>query len=177
MIALAERYEAETPQGISYLVADAADIASQMQPASFDMATSCMALQDMPNAAAVLQGVYAILRPGGRFVASITHPCSDMPFRRWERDERGEKRWLCVDRYFERIPIECGWERFGERVTTTTMHVPLEDWFQWILSAGFRLRAFREPRPSDEGLRRRPDLEDAARVPYYVFFDLVKPGA
>jgi 2-polyprenyl-3-methyl-5-hydroxy-6-metoxy-1,4-benzoquinol methylase len=177
MIALAERYEAETPLGITYRVADAADIASQTGAESFDMATSCMALQDMPNAAAVLRGVHAILRPGARFVASITHPSSDMPFRRWERDERGAKRWLCVDRYFERIPVEYTWERFGERVTTTALHAPLEDWFHWILSAGFRLHAFREPRPSEEALRRQPDLEDAARVPYYVFFDLVKPAA
>ena len=177
MIALAERYEAEEPLGITYRVSDAADIASHTGPASFDMATSCMALQDMPNVAAVLRSVYTVLRPGARFVASITHPCSDMPFRRWERDERGQKRWLCVDRYFERTPIEYTWERFGERVTTTAMHVPLEDWFDWILSAGFQLRAFREPRPTDEALRRRLDLEDSARVPYYVFFDLVKPGA
>ena len=177
MIALAERYETEAPLGIAYRVGDAADIASQTGPASFDMATSCMALQDMPNVATVLRGVYSVLRPGARFVASITHPCSDMPFRRWERDERGHKRWLCVDQYFERSPIEYVWERFGERVTTTAMHVPLEDWFEWILRAGFRLRAFREPRPTDEALRRRPDLEDSARVPYYAFFDLIKPDA
>jgi 2-polyprenyl-3-methyl-5-hydroxy-6-metoxy-1,4-benzoquinol methylase len=175
MIALAERHEAEAPLGIAYRVGNAADIASQ-GAASFDMATSCMALQDMPNVSAVLRGVHAVLRPGGRFVASITHPCSDMPFRRWERDERGGKRWLCVDRYFERVPIEYMWERFGESVTTTAMHAPLEDWFGWIHGAGFRLRAFREPRPTAEALRKTPDLDDAARVPYYVFFDLIKPA-
>ena len=177
MIALAERYEVEAPLGITYRVGDAADIASHVDPESFDMATSCMALQDMPNVAAVLRGVYSTLRPGARFVASITHPCSDMPFRRWERDERGQKRWLCVDRYFERTSIEYRWERFGERVSTTAIHAPLEDWFDWILSAGFQLRAFQEQRPTDEALGRRPDLEDATRVPYYVFFDLIKPGA
>ena len=134
-----------------------------------------MALQDMPNAAAVLRGVEAVLRPGGRFVASITHPCSDMPFRRWERDERGQKRWLCVDRYFERTPIEFTWERFGESVTTVALHATLEDWFGWILGAGFQVRAFREPCPTGEALREQPELEDASRVPYYVFFDLVKP--
>ena len=176
MIALAERHETEAPLGIAYRVGDAADIASHAGVASFDMATSCMALQDMPNAAAVLRGVHAILRPSGRFVASITHPCSDMPFRRWERDERGRKRWLCVDRYFQRRPIEYSWERFGETVTTTAMHATLEDWFGWILGAGFHLRGFREPSPTSEALRKTPDLEDSGRVPYYVFFDLIKPA-
>lgn len=27
-----------------------------------------------------------------------------------------------------------------------------------------------------DALRQRPDLEDAAGIPYYVFFDLVKPA-
>jgi 2-polyprenyl-3-methyl-5-hydroxy-6-metoxy-1,4-benzoquinol methylase len=49
MIALAERYEVEAPLGITYRVGDAADIASHVDPESFDMATSCMALQDMPT--------------------------------------------------------------------------------------------------------------------------------
>jgi 2-polyprenyl-3-methyl-5-hydroxy-6-metoxy-1,4-benzoquinol methylase len=176
MIALAERHEAESPLGITYRVADATDIGSSMGPATFDMATSCMALQDMPNADGVIRGVHAVLRPGGRFVTSITHPCSDMPFRRWERDERGEKRWLCVDRYFERGPITFSWERFGERVTTTAMHATLEDWFGWIHAAGFQVGGFHEPRPTPAALRQRPHLEDAARIPYYVFFDLVKPA-
>ncbi|MFN2567403.1 MAG: hypothetical protein ABR499_20595 [Gemmatimonadaceae bacterium] len=52
--------------------------------------------------------------------------------------------------------------------------MPKEDWFDWILGAGFHLRAFRESRPSEEALRERPDLEDAAKVPYYVIFDLVR---
>lgn len=176
MIALGERHEAEAPLGIRYRVADAADVAAHLKPASFDMATSCLALQDMPKAAEVLRGVFTVLRPGGRFVASITHPCSDMPFRRWERDEHGNKRWLCVDRYFERGPLTYTWERFGETVSTTAMHATLEDWFGWILAAGFQLRAFREPSPTASALDQRPDLEDAARIPYYVFFDLVKPA-
>jgi hypothetical protein len=55
--------------------------------------------------------------------------------------------------------------------------LPLEDWFDWILGAGFQLRAFHEPRPSEQVLRERPDLEDAAKVPYYVVFDLVRGEA
>lgn len=73
-------------------------------------------------------------------------------------------------------PVECTWERFGETTRTLYMHAPLEDWFAWFLGAGFRLRAFGEPCPTADALRARPELEDAARVPYYAFFDLVKPA-
>jgi hypothetical protein len=122
----------------------------------------------------VVRGVRDVLKPGARFVASITHPFSDTPFREWERDADGRQKWLCVDRYFERGPIRFPWTRRSYRFETTAMHVPLEDWFEWILGAGFRLRAFREPRPTDAAVRARPDLEDATRVPYFVIFDLVR---
>ena len=176
MISIAERREAGAPLGISYRAGDAAALHSLVTPASFDIATSCLALQDMPNVPAVVRGVYDALRPGARFVASITHPATNPPFRRWERDERGEKRWLCIDRYYERGPVECTWERFGETTTTLYMHAPLADWFAWFLGAGFRLRAFGEPCPTADALRARPELEDAARVPYYAFFDFLKPA-
>ncbi|HSU17470.1 class I SAM-dependent methyltransferase [Longimicrobium sp.] len=175
MIEHARRHEARSPLGIAYHAGDAAEVASLFAAESFDLAVSCIALQDMPDPAAVLRGVFSVLRPGGRFVASISHPCSETPFRRWERDEAGGKRWLCIDRYFERGPVEFQWERWGG-FTTAMLHVPLEDWFQWIVAAGFHLRAVREPRPTDDAVRANPKLADAARVPYYVIFDLQRPG-
>ena len=172
MIEHARRHESETPLGIEYQIVDAAELDTSYSAESFDMATSCVALQDMPSVDRVLRAVHQVLRPGGRFVASITHPCSDTPFRAWERDESGRKRWLCVDRYFDREVLEYRWQGWKYDFTTTAAHAPLEDWFNWILRAGFTLRALREPRPSVEALRRHPDLEDAGRVPYYLVLDL-----
>jgi SAM-dependent methyltransferase len=176
MIELARRREAESPLGVDYQVGDAAELASVHPAASFDMATSCLALQDMPRVDHVLAAVRNVLRPGGRFVASMTHPCTDTPFRQWERDGSGNKRWLSIDRYFDREVLEFQWTSWPEPFTTAAIHAPLEDWFAWILGAGFALRGFHEPRPSEEALRRHPDLEDARRVPYYVVFDLVRRG-
>lgn len=174
MIEHAKKQETAEPLGIEYRVLDAAALPADFDLQSFDMATSCMALQDMPQVAKVFRGVHALLRPGGRFVPSITHPCTDTPHRVWERDENGAKRWLCIDRYFERGSFEYAWEGWGRDFTTEGFRVPLEDWVGWILEAGFELRALKEPRPTEEALRKHPDLEDAARVPYYLIFDLLR---
>lgn len=174
MLEHARRAEAEEPLGITYVEGDAAEVVARIAPASFDLAASCVALQDVPDPAAVLRGVHAALRPGGRFVASITHPCSDTPFRRWEKDEDGRKRWLCLDRYFDHGPLEYAWHGWPYDFATPALHATLEEWFGWIVAAGFQLRAFREPRPTDEALRSHPDLEDAARIPYFIIFDLVR---
>jgi SAM-dependent methyltransferase len=187
MIDHARRIEREEALGIQYLVADAADLSIERlliemesdtisQPdglgAPFDVATSCVALQDMPDSGRVFRAVRSVLKPGGRFVASITHPWSDTPFRRWERDEFGAKRWLCVDRYFSEAPLTFVWERWGEKFTTQAYHATLETWIRWILDAGFEIRDLREPRPTEQAVGARPDLANASRVPYYVLFDL-----
>jgi SAM-dependent methyltransferase len=175
MIEHARAAESAEPLGIEFSVLDAAEIASAFAPASFDLAVSCIALHDMPEPPAVLGAVHAVLRPGGRFVASITHPCSDTPFRRWEKDEAGRKRWLCLDRYFDRQTMEYPWGGWAYDFTTPALHATLEDWFGWMLGAGFQLRGFREPRPTDQAVGARPDLEDAARMPYFIIFDLLRP--
>jgi ubiquinone/menaquinone biosynthesis C-methylase UbiE len=145
MIEHAAEQESAGSLGIEYHVLDAAVLPAHFVPRSFDLATSCLALQDMPNVEKVLRGVHALLRPGGRLVASITHPCTDTPFREWERDSSGKKRWLCIDRYFERGPLEFTWSGWGRDFTTEAIHATLEDWLGWILEAGFQLRAKRAP--------------------------------
>jgi len=170
----ARRHEAASPPVVDALVGAAAGMASMSPAASFDMVTSCMALQDMPDVPAVLRAVRAVLRFGGRLVASITHPCTDTPFREWQRDETGRKRCLCVDRYFDRVAVEYTWRGWAYNFSTPAVHAPLELWFAWIIETGFELRSLREPRPTEEAVRAKPDLEDAAKVPYYLIFDLVR---
>lgn len=172
MIEQALRIERAEPMGIEYRVLDAARCGSALfEPDSFDVATSCVALQDMSDPPQVFLGVHALLKPGGRFIASILHPCTNTPFREWERDAERRKRWLCIDRYFERGAVTCAWD-WDEHFVTQFRHATLEDWLGWMLGAGFRLRTLLEPKPTEAALRTSPDLEDARRVPYFLIVDL-----
>ncbi|MDQ3368574.1 MAG: class I SAM-dependent methyltransferase [Myxococcota bacterium] len=159
---------------IEYAVVDAEHLDSHFAPCSFDVATACMSLQDMPNPQRALAAIHTVLRPGGRLVFSIEHPVANPPFREWARDALGGKMYLCIDRYFDRGPVPYTWKRWAYEFTTSALHVTLEDWFTWILDAGFTLRGFREPRPSHETVYAHPELSDAARVPYFAMFDLVR---
>jgi ubiquinone/menaquinone biosynthesis C-methylase UbiE len=157
-----------------YHVLDATQIADRFAADTFDMATSCMALQDMPEPVRALRAVHRVLKPGARFVISIEHPCTATPFRQWQRDEHKKKQWLCIDRYFERGPVETTWQRWEYAFTTAALHVPLEDWFAWIRDAGFTVRDLREPRASKEAVKSQPELADARRVPYFLMLELVR---
>src|SRR5262245_20645660 len=127
MIEHAKQQETAAPLGTEYRVLDAATLPAGFVSKSFDMVTSCMALQDMPDVDKVIRGAHAVLRPGHRFVASITHPCTDTPFRVWERDDNGMKRWLCIDRYFEGGAFEYTWSGWEREFMTEGFRAPLED--------------------------------------------------
>jgi 2-polyprenyl-3-methyl-5-hydroxy-6-metoxy-1,4-benzoquinol methylase len=77
MIAHARRRTVENADRIRYLVLDATDEAALLElgKGSFDAAVCNMALFDMAEIDPLLRAVAQLLRPGGRFVFSVLHPC------------------------------------------------------------------------------------------------------
>jgi SAM-dependent methyltransferase len=62
---------------ISYSVRDATNLAAMLElgPGRFDAASSCQALMDIPVLEPVFHAVRELLKPGGRFAFSVSHPC------------------------------------------------------------------------------------------------------
>ena len=89
LIAYAHEHEARTLFGIEYRVLNAARVDRQWPPGSFDLVTACMSLQDMADVGATLRSASAVLKPLGRMVFSVPHPCTDTAWREWERDANG----------------------------------------------------------------------------------------
>ncbi len=77
MIAHARARTVEHTDRIQYLVLDATDEAALLAlgEARFDAALCAMALFDMAEIAPLMRALARLLRPHGRFVFSITHPC------------------------------------------------------------------------------------------------------
>lgn len=77
--AMIDRAKARGDRGgrISYRVADATREADLGMPADglFDAALAAMVLMDMPAIAPLARALARLLRPGGRFVFAIAHPC------------------------------------------------------------------------------------------------------
>jgi SAM-dependent methyltransferase len=176
MLANAVGQESPDSLGIHYLSGDAVRLNEYIGVDRFDLVTSCLTLQDMPDIQKVLRAIHDALVVGGRLVASIAHPCTDTPFRRWAKDESGAKQWLCIDRYFDRGPMKYQWKGWAYEFSTSAHHATLEDWFAWLRDAGFVLRELREPRPSASAVRKYPELEDAARIPYFLLLDFERTG-
>jgi SAM-dependent methyltransferase len=76
-IQLARARTVENADRITYQVVDATDEAQLLAlgEASFDAAVCTMGIMDMPAVDPLMSGVRRLLRPGGRFVFSVMHPC------------------------------------------------------------------------------------------------------
>ncbi|HEX8220245.1 MAG TPA: class I SAM-dependent methyltransferase [Chloroflexia bacterium] len=77
LVELARSRTTEHADRIEYHVADATDEAQlvAMGEGRFDAAVCSMALMDMPAIEPLYRAVSRMLKPGGRFVLSVSHPC------------------------------------------------------------------------------------------------------
>ena len=177
LVALAKAEEEREPLGIDYQVLSATRL-RELEDVTFSRVTSCMALQDMSDPAACLVGAASVLGPGGRMVVSVPHPCTDTVVREWDRDAQGRKKALRIDRYFESGPATCDWSmaRLAYRWQTPYWRHTLGEWSAMIAAAGFFIRRLHEPRPTALQVREMPELDDCARVPYFLVLDLARAG-
>ncbi|MGC9395703.1 MAG: class I SAM-dependent methyltransferase [Anaerolineae bacterium] len=76
-LARARAVDAERAGSIQYHVLDGTDEAALLAlgEGSFDAAICQMALFDMAEIAPLMRAVARLLKPGGRFIFSVTHPC------------------------------------------------------------------------------------------------------
>jgi hypothetical protein len=105
--------------------------------------------------------VARVLRPGGRFVATLQHPCfnsNGMRFSMEEEDQGGElvvTRTAKIVRYLH-LPPGRGIGIRGQPAPHWYFHRPLQALFASAFSAGLVLDGLEEPAFSDESLANSP---------------------
>lgn len=101
------------------------------------------ALQFVADTSLLLDEVTRVLRRGGRFAFSVTHPT------RWMfHDDPGEGGLVAAQSYFDRTPyVEVDEE---ERVRYVEHHRTIGDWVRALTEAGFRLTDLVEPEWPEE---------------------------
>jgi len=177
--------ERDGPLGIRYLRASAH--ALPFPAATFDFATGFMVMQDVPDQSRGVAEVWRVLRPGGFFQFSITHPCFQTPRWGWVLDESGRRVALTVGDYFASdgtcrvdewtfgaAPAELR-DRYP-KFRTPYFQRTLGGWLNLLLGAGFRLEEVVEPTPDDATLEEHPKEYDARIVAYFLTLRWRKPG-
>ena len=129
---------------------------------TFDAAVSNMAIMDMAVIGPMFKAVHGLLKPGGVFVCSLTHPCFQAPYavRYAEQEDRdGEmiKRFgIKIERYLTPQPFE-GLGIVGQPVPQYYFHRPLSVLLTTCFEAGFVLDGIEE-RAFDENVQADREL-------------------
>lgn len=137
---------------ITYRRVDATDEAALLALGAgrFDAPVCNMALMDMPTIAPLLRALRQLLKPGGRFVFAVQHPCFNSNATRLtleEEDREGELRETRGVRIAEylHIPPGTGAGMPGEPIPHYYFHRPLHELLGAGFAAGFALDGLEEP--------------------------------
>jgi 2-polyprenyl-3-methyl-5-hydroxy-6-metoxy-1,4-benzoquinol methylase len=152
MVAHARERTQEHADRIQYLVLDATDEAALLAlgEGQFDAAMCNMALFDMAEIEPLMRALARLLRPGGRFVFSVMHPCFNNPHTVLvgEKEDRGGD---IVTTYSVKVhdyihtTTSHGVAIRGQPRPQLIFHRPLQALLAPAFDAGFVLDALQEP--------------------------------
>ena len=136
--------------------------------------------------AGLLAEAFRVIRPGGFFQFSISHPCFDTPFRRTVRNEAGEKIGVEVGNYWGKVDGRVEQWIFSSapaevRAEFAPFKTPrftrtLAAWLNLLIDTGFSIERLGEPYASDEAVRARPRLARARVVADFLQVRVRRPG-
>lgn len=122
-----------------FLLGDARKLSAlpALRPGDFDVAIFLLSIQDMQPLDAVLKSAAWALKPGGRLVIFMTHPCFRVPRQSgWDWDGQRKLRYRRIDRYLTPLSVPMKAYPGAARGTTTSFHRPLEQYVNGLAACG-----------------------------------------
>jgi ubiquinone/menaquinone biosynthesis C-methylase UbiE len=175
--------EQEEPLGIKYEVASGIEL--PYSDKSFDFAIATMSLMDIADNEKAIQEAFRVIKPGGFFQFSITHPIVSNSGWRWMRNEEGKKIGFIIEDSFKKVNGELEEWIFGAAPKEITekmnkFKIPrftrtLSGWLNILIEKAFILERFCEPYVEDEILEKHPEEYDSRIIPYFLIIRCRKP--
>jgi SAM-dependent methyltransferase len=174
---LARRREKTLRTGARFLRRNAARL-DGLQSDHFDLVVAHMALMDIEDAGGTVREVARVLRPGGRFVFSINHPCFDVDLRSaWviERAVYEDTVFRKVAGYRAEHTVRVPWKISEKEMGhTLAYHRPLPVYVRYLREAGLAVVRMEEPRPLPEAIRKSPQGPYMLEIPLHLVIEAVR---
>lgn len=132
---------------------------------SFDIVVSSLVLMDVQEIEKFFFECHRMLKPNGRLVFSIVHPCFYTAD--WHTDEKGNRDYKMVENYWHLTKKTNNF--WGE---TTHYHRPLSWYSNALAKAGFVISKMQENPYKPSELKKV--VEPHQRVPLFICFECVK---
>ena len=178
-LGFARQRERARPSGAEFFEGDARRLVG-VTNASFDLVVMNMALQDIADSEATVREVARVLRPTGRFVFSLSHPCFDLDERSaWVIEKIREPDgvwhdvvWRKMRGYRDERTVEVPW-RISESETgyTTAYHRTLSTYSRLLRASGLAITRLEEPSPLREAVRKSPQGPYMLEIPLHLVIE------
>jgi len=170
MIEYARQEEVRKKLGIRYYVMGASNINKyKFSDNHFDLITCFMSLQDIEDYKTAIAEVARVLKYRGRFVFSIPHPCFETIILEGNRIKAAERYFGTV-----RYPIQWKMKRLVKPFKTTSFHRTLTDYSQALSKSNLFVSRLVEPKPTEKGLKKCPQLKEVLLRPQSIVIESVK---
>jgi len=135
----------------------------------FSAATFILSLQNIQEPGKALKQVYSHLKPGGKLILVLNHPCFRIPRQsHWDIDPDKKMQSRKVDRYLS--PMEIPIELQGTK--TFSFHFSLSDLCGFLFEAGFVISRLEEWISNKESTGKWAKMENRARKEFPLFLAL-----
>ncbi|MCE7733762.1 MAG: class I SAM-dependent methyltransferase, partial [Candidatus Heimdallarchaeota archaeon] len=142
--------EKEEKLGISYYNYDATEIGSKLKGNRFDKIFSNMAIMDMDLYKKIFSNIFLLLKPGGVFVFSITHPCFGWPTTNTVKlpkdSQRNEDKILIFREYSSGVTVI----DFDPKLRLLYFTRSISEYLNSLMKIGYIFDEMREPKVNKE---------------------------
>lgn len=171
---LLQRARTRSKPSIRFHFADARKT-DTFKESHFDAIACLLALQNMEEIESTFHNVARWLKPEGRFVMVVTHPCFRIPRQtHWGWDEEKKIEYRRVDRYASDLSIPIITPPLaGSTGHTLTYHRSLQTYFSALAGAGMWVESLEEWASKKESMPgKRAKAENRARKEIPLFLSL-----
>ena len=167
-IELAKQVEKKENLGIKYIMMNAADL-TRLRDSCFDLVTCFMALQDIENYRKAVSEASRVLKPNGRFIFTIPHPC-------FEKITVNGKTVNAAEAYFgeTKFPINWNMKRLSIPFRTISFHRTLTDYFDAINRSQLRVSKLVEPIFPEKAYQKHHHVAETFTKPSSIIIEAVK---
>lgn len=141
----------------------------------FSHATFILVLQNLEHPQSAFQNAANHLKPGGKLLIVMNHPCFRIPRQSsWGIDEPKKLQYRRVDLYMSslKIPIQTN-PGLKDSPSTLSFHHPLSFYFQALSKAGFLIETVEEWISDKKSTGGRAAMENRSRKEFPLFLALL----
>lgn len=142
----------------------------------YDWITCILAVQDIADAGVMIKHAASYLKPGGRLLIVMNHPCFRIPrVTHWGVDEAQKLQYRRVNSYLSpmAVPIQTRPSKGKRADEVTSYHRPLSTYFGWLNKAGLLVENIEEWVSDKKSTGGKARMENRARKEFPLFLCLI----